>query len=268
MKLHSHFFNNKIVWITGASSGIGEAVAFAMNKEGAEVIASAPFVDDLEASKAKVPIPERYHIFPLDLSQSDTINPVVQKVTERFGRIDILINNAGISQRSLILDTPVQNDRTIMEVNYFGAVMLTKALLPQMIKQGGGHILCTSSMAGVFVFPLRSAYSAAKHALHGFFESLRIECHHQNIKVSIIIGGRIQTAISLNALTGDGSAWGKMDDGQKDGITPQQAAKQILRGIRQNRHEIWIGGFELLMVVFKRLFPKLNYLISRKITPT
>jgi len=261
------FFKNKIVWITGASSGIGEAVAFSMIKNGAEVIGSAPFFNELEISKVKSHDPQKFHIFPLDLSKPETIEPVVQKVMEKFGRIDILINNAGISQRSLTLDTPIQNDRLVMEIDYFGAVILTKAVLPQMIRQGGGHILCTSSMVGVFGFPLRSAYSAAKHALHGFFESLRTEYYHQNIKVSIIIGGRIQTQISLNSITGDGSVYGKMDDGQKGGITPEKAAKQILRGIRNNKHEIWVGGFELLMVIFKRLFPRLNYLIARKIKP-
>jgi len=262
------YFKNKKVWITGASSGIGEAVAYAMIEQGAEIIASAPFIDELETSKSKAPIPDKYHIFPIDLSKPETIEVVAQQVIDRFKRIDILINNAGISQRSLTLDTPIENDRKVMEIDYFGAVILTKAVLPQMIKQGGGHLLCTSSMVGVFGFPLRSSYSAAKHALHGFFESLRTEYYNQNIKVSIIIGGRIQTQISLNALTKDGSAYGKMDDGQKNGITPQKAAKQILRGIRKNKLEIWVGGFELLMVLIKRWFPNLNYLIARKIKST
>jgi len=262
------FFNNKIVWITGASSGIGEATAFAMIEQGAEIIASAPFFDELEISKAKAPIPEKFHIFPLDLTKPESIAPVVQNVIEQFGKIDILMNNAGISQRSLVLDTPIENDRKVMEINYFGAVILTKAVLPLMLKQGGGHILCTSSMVGVFGFPLRSAYSAAKHALHGFFESLRTEYYHQNIKVSIIIGGRINTQISMHAITSDGSEYGKMDDGQKNGIPPHKAAKKIMKGIRRNKHEIWVGSFELLMIIFKRFFPKLNFIIAKKIKPT
>ena len=262
------YFKDKIIWITGASSGIGEAVAFSMIRQGADVIASAPSFDELEVSKSKSPIPERYHIVPLDLSKSETIVPIAQKVIEQFGRIDILMNNAGISQRSLTLDTPIENDRKIMEIDYFGAVILTKAVLPQMLKQGGGHLLCTSSMVGVFGFPLRSAYSAAKHALHGFFESLRTEYYMQNIKVSIVIGGRINTQISLNAITSAGTAYGKLDEGQKNGITCEKAAKQILKGIRKNKLEIWVGGFELLMIIFKRWFPRLNYLIARKIKAT
>ena len=261
------YFNKKIVWITGASSGIGEATAFAMIDQGAEIIASAPFVEELEISKSKAPIPDKFHIYQLDLLKSETIETVVKNVIETFGRIDILLNNAGISQRSLVLDTPIENDRKVMEINYFGAVTLTKLVLPLMIKQGGGHILCTSSMVGVFGFPLRSAYSAAKHAMHGFFESLRTEYYKQNIKVSIIIGGRINTQISIHAITSDGSEYGQMDEGQKKGITPQKAAKQIIRGIRRNKHEIWIGSAELLMIIFKRWFPKLNFLIAKIINP-
>ena len=262
------YFDHKIIWITGASSGIGEALAVAFIKEGATVIASAPFADELEASKAKASDPQRFHAVPLDLARPDTIAPLAAEVINRFGRIDILINNAGISQRSNVLETPIENDRKIMEVDYFGAVILTKAVLPCMMAQGGGHILCTSSMVGLFGFPLRSAYSAAKHALHGFFESLRIEYYHSNIKVSIIIGGRIQTAISMNALTADGTAYGRMDQGQQGGIPKEKAARQILRGIRRNKREIWAGGTELLMVLFKRWCPRLHFTIARKIKPT
>jgi short-subunit dehydrogenase len=260
-------FENKTVWITGASSGIGEATAFALIEQGATVIASAPTIEELEISKSKAPNPERYHPVPLDLSKPETIEPVAKQVIETYGRIDILMNNAGISQRSLANDTPIEVDRKVMEIDYFGAIILTKALLPDMINRGGGHILCTSSMAGVFGFPLRSAYSAAKHALLGFFEALRIE-YYPLIKVSIIIGGRIRTQISLNAITKDGSAYGKMDAGQQNGITPQKAAKQILKGIKKNKKEIWVGSFELIMILFKRWLPRLHFFIARKIKET
>ncbi len=261
-------FKDKIVWITGASSGIGEAVAFALIEQGATVVASSSSTEKLEASKAKAPKPELFHIIPLDLGKADTIEPIAKQVIDQFGRIDILINNAGISQRSLVLDTPIANDRKVMEIDYFGTVILTKSVLPQMIKQGGGHLLCTSSIVGVFGFPLRSAYSAAKHALHGFFESLRLEYYKQNINVSIIIGGRINTAISMNAVTADGSAYGKLDDGQKNGISSEKAAQQILKGIRKNKREIKVGGKELLMVTLKRRFPCLHFRIAKRVKAT
>ncbi|MDR0661389.1 MAG: SDR family NAD(P)-dependent oxidoreductase [Prevotellaceae bacterium] len=261
-------FKDKIVWITGASSGIGEATAFAFIEQGATVIASSSSAEKLEISKAKAPKPEQFNTVPLDLGQADTIESIVKQTLEQFGRVDILINNAGISQRSLVLDTPITNDRKVMEIDYFGTIILTKAILPQMIRQGGGHILCTSSIVGVFGFPLRSAYSAAKHALHGFFESLRLEYYKQNIKVGIIIGGRINTAISMNAITSDGSAYGKLDDGQKNGINSEKAARQILRGIRKNKREIRVGGKELLMVTLKRRFPRLHFFMAKRVKAT
>ena len=261
-------FKNKIIWITGASSGIGEALALALIDEGAVVIASAPFLEELEVVKNKASRPENFHCVPLDLIQSETLEPIAKRMIEQFGRIDMLINNAGISQRALAVDTPIEVDRKIMEIDYFGAVILTKAVLPQMIKQGGGHLVCTSSMVGVFGFPLRSGYSAAKHAMHGFFESVRIENHQHNIKVSIIIGGRIKTNVSLSAIMADGNAYGKMDAGQDKGITPQKAAQQILKGIRKNKPEINVGGIELLMVRIKRWLPGLHGYLSRKISWT
>ena len=261
-------FKNKVVWITGASSGIGEATALAMIDAGAVVIASAPFLEELETVKNKSSHPENFHCVPLDLTQSETLEPLAQRMIEQFGRIDILMNNAGISQRALAVDTPIEVDRKIMEVNYFGAVLLTKAVLPQMIKQGGGHLVCTSSLVGVFGFPLRSAYSAAKHALHGYFESVRIENFQHNIKVNIIIGGRIKTNVSFHAIMADGKAYGKMDAGQDKGITPQKAARQILKGIRKNKPEILVGGSELLMVRIKRWLPKVHGFLSRKISWT
>ena len=261
-------FKNKVVWITGASSGIGEAVALALIDEGATVIASAPFLEELETVKNKSSRPENFHCVVLDLLQPETLEPLAKRMIEQFERIDILINNAGVSQRALAVDTPIEVDRKIMEIDYFGAVILTKAVLPQMILQGGGHLVCTSSLVGVFGFPLRSAYSAAKHAMHGFFESVRIENYQHKINVNIIIGGRIKTNVSLGAIMADGKAYGKMDAGQNKGITPQKAAKQILRGIRKNKPEILVGSGELLMVRIKRWLPKLHGYLSRKISWT
>jgi len=261
-------FKNKVVWITGASSGIGESVALALIDEGATVIASAPFLEELETVKNKASRPENFHCVVLDLLQPETLEPLAKRMIEQFERIDILINNAGVSQRALAVDTPIEVDRKIMEIDYFGAVILTKAVLPQMILQGGGHLVCTSSLVGVFGFPLRSAYSAAKHAMHGFFESVRIENYQHNIKVNIIIGGRIKTNVSLNAVMADGKAYGKMDAGQNKGITPEKAARQILNGIRKNKSEILVGSTELLMLRIKRWLPKLHGFLSRKIAWT
>lgn len=263
-------FKDKIVWITGASSGIGEATALAFCAEGAKVIISARTVekDKLESVRSRSAHPDNMFCIAFDMEDSNSITSSAEEVIGQFGRVDILMNNAGVSQRSTVLETSLETDRRIMEIDYFSAVILTKAVMPVMLIHGGGHILCTSSMVGVFGFPLRSAYSAAKHALHGFFESLRVEYWDKGIKVNIIIGGRINTPISLSAITSDGSAYGKMDEGQKNGIPAEKAARQILKGIRKNRREILVGGKELLMVKFKRWIPALHFRISTKIKPT
>jgi dehydrogenase/reductase SDR family member 7B len=149
----------------------------------------------------------------------------LKDVVKREGRIDMLLNIGGISQRALLKDTPLWLDRKIMEINYFGTIALTKAVLPHMLAGGGGHIAATSSITGRFGFPLRSAYSASKQALHGFFETLLMEHGKDNIRVSVLIPGRVQTAISMHALTAAGKEHGKMDDGQKGGVTAEKAAE-------------------------------------------
>lgn len=261
-------FEHKTVWITGASSGIGEALALAMVDAGATVIASSSSEEKLNRVYEKCSDKERFFVVPLDLGVPESLRRAAEDVLDRFERIDILVNNGGISQRSRALDTPLDNDRKLMEIDYFGTVALTKAVLPRMIEQGGGHILCTSSIVGVFGFPLRSAYSAAKHALHGFFESLRVEYSSHGIKVGIIIGGRINTPISYSALTSDGTPYGKMDEGQRNGISPEKAARKIMKGIRRGRKEIWVGGAELIMIVLKRYLPGMHSMISGKVKPT
>ena len=137
---------------------------------------------------------------PFDLSDTAGINEIVDNKSVNTGRIDFLLNIGGISQRARIEETPIWLDRKIFEINYFGTIALTKAVLPYMIRQKSGHILATSSISGRFGFPLRSAYSASKQALHGFFETLYLENKINNIRSSVIIPGRVRTAISFHAL--------------------------------------------------------------------
>jgi len=259
-------FTGKVVWITGGSSGIGEALVRAFATEGSRVIASskdgpglARVAESCSAMKGSVtPV-----IF--DLSDMNGIEELVASVVNREGRVDMLLNIGGISQRALIRDTPLWIDRKIMEVNYFGTIALTKALLPHMIRNGGGHIAATSSISGRFGFPLRSAYSASKQALHGFFETLLLEHRKDNIRVSVLIPGRVRTMISLHALTASGAEHGKMDEGLAGGVTPEKAARQIIRGLRRNRREILVGGSELLMLKIRKYMPALFFTIAGKI---
>lgn len=259
---------NKVVWITGASSGIGEALAKAFAAEGAKLVLSARRMDELNRVKQSLNLPDSdVLILPLDLSDTSKTNELTKTVIDKFGQIDILLNNGGISQRSLTLDTPLEIDRKIMEINFFGTIALTKSVLPFMVKQKSGHIIIMSSIAGKFGFFFRSAYSASKHALHGFFEALRMELFNDNVKVLIVCPGKIKTDISINAITGDGGKHNKMDQSQADGLSAEECAKQVLNGIKNNKYEIFIGGKELRAIWVKRFFPTLFTRLIRKQKP-
>ncbi|WP_010664845.1 SDR family oxidoreductase [Marinilabilia salmonicolor] len=257
---------NKKIWITGASSGIGKALAIALAREEALLVLSARNSQALEQTqKACMEYTSFCMIQPLDLYDFAQIPLAVQQVTNELGSIDILINNAGISQRSLARETPVDIDRRIMEVNFFGTVQLTKAVLPYMLRQGSGHIVAISSISGKFGFPLRTAYAASKHAVQGFFESLRAELTGDNIKVTIVSPGRIKTNISLNAITADGTPHNQMDNGQAGGMLPEKCAAKIVNAIKKQRKEVLIGNKEILMVYIHRWFPALYHKLVTKI---
>lgn len=253
----SDFFSNKRIWITGASSGIGRALALAFAEHRSHLILSARneqelnkvASDCLEAGAVSVVVQ------PLDLAQHDAIPGIAQKVLKQVGKVDILINNGGISQRALARDTTLDVDKRIMDINYFGTVALTKALLPHMLTHQLGHIVTITSLTGKFGSPLRSSYAASKHALHGFFDSLRAELGHTPLKVTLICPGFVRTNVSLNALTGDGSRQNKMDEATEKGISPEYLAQKILRAIEKGKEELWVGGKEVLGVYIKRLFP-------------
>ena len=182
------YFGNKRIWITGASSGIGEALAEQLCGLGARLILSSNEPEELKRVRQKLDVPNsRIYLKPLDLAESQYMPEHAGDVLDRFSGIDILINNGGISQRSLAVQTDIAIDRKIMEIDYFGQIALTKAVLPSMINQRSGHIVVTSSVMGLYTAPLRSAYCAAKHALHGFFDTLRTEVWRNNIHVKLLI---------------------------------------------------------------------------------
>lgn len=260
------YFKGKTIWVTGASSGIGEALVYELAGLGAKIIASSNEPGELERVKKSCgDNSQNIFIAPFDLSRTDSINDLVREQIEKTGSIDILVNLGGISQRATITDTPLWLDRKIMEINYFGTIALSKAVLPYMISQGSGHILATSSISGRFGFPLRSAYSASKQALHGFIETLHIENMKHNVRGSVIIPGRVKTKISFRALESDGREHGKMDPGQDKGITAAKAATIIIKGIRHNKREILVGGSELLMLYIRKFLPSLFFWLAGRI---
>jgi short-subunit dehydrogenase len=264
MKLHL-----KTIWITGASSGIGEALAHELAKRQNTLLLSGRNMDRLEKIKKQLSTyNSTIELFPFDLSKPEEIENTADQVLKKHPGIDLLVNNGGISQRSRVDETTVEVDRKIMEINYFGNIILTKRVLPLMIRNGGGHIATTSSIVGKFGFPLRSAYSASKHALYGFYETLRSESYSQNIKVTIICPGRIHTNISYNALDKEGKEQGVLDKGQEHGMSAEKSAKKIVKKLEKEKSEILVGGKELLMVHIKRFLPRLFFLLARKINPT
>jgi dehydrogenase/reductase SDR family member 7B len=261
-------FDGKRVWITGASSGIGEALVYEFAGRGAKVIISSNDLPGLERVKAACPDITKITCAPFDLSDTSGIDTIVNQQLKDTGKIDYLINIGGISQRARIDETPLWLDRKIFEINYFGTIAFTKAVLPYMINQKSGHIVATSSISGRFGFPLRSAYSASKQALHGFFETLYLENKANNIRTSVIIPGRVRTNISFHALDQEGKEQGKMDDGLNKGISPEKAARIIIRGIKRNKHEILVGSTELIMLYIRRIWPWLFFRIGDRVKST
>jgi short-subunit dehydrogenase len=261
-------FKDKVVWITGASSGIGEALALTFAGRGARLILSARREEELKRVGALTKLPELdLLLLPFDLSDTKNASGLAAQVMNKFGRIDILVNNGGYSQRGEAMETSVEIDRELMEVNYFSYVSLTKAVLPYMKRQKNGQLIIVSSIAGKFGFFLRTSYSAAKHALHGFFDSLRLETERFGIKTLIVCPGKIKTNISYNAVTAEGKKHNTMDQSHEDATSPEECARQIIKGIEQNKEEIYIGGKEILMVYIKRFFPALFGRLVRKQSP-
>lgn len=249
-------FRNKNVWITGASSGIGEQLAYSCIRRGAKLIISSRDKTKLEKVKKNCEgMGGECHVFPIDLSNGQQVEKVADEVMNRFKTIDLLINNGGVSQRSTAIDTDEQVERKIMETNFFGAVAITKKVLPNMIKNGGGHIAVTSSITGKFGFKLRSSYAASKHALHGYFDSLRLELVNKNINVTIACPGFVKTEISRSAFSKNGLNYEKMDRGQQGGLSPEKCSERYVSAIEKNKKEVLIGGSELMMVYLKRFLP-------------
>lgn len=253
----SDYFKNKRVWITGASSGIGEALAHAFAERGSHLIISARNEQELNRVAADCAGAGAASIIvqPLDLARHDDIPAIAEKVLRQVGKVDILLNNGGISQRSLAKDTSLDVDKKLMNVNFFGTVALTKALLSNMLTHQLGHIVTITSLTGKFGSPMRSAYAASKHALHGFFDSLRAELGNTPVKVTLISPGFVRTNVSVNALTADGSKQNKMDEATDHGMLPEVLAQKILRAVEQGKEEAYFGGKEVLGVYLKRFFP-------------
>ncbi|APZ45862.1 short chain dehydrogenase [Polaribacter reichenbachii] len=262
-------FNDKIIWITGASSGIGKALAIQLSNQNAKLILSSRKKEGLELVKNQCKNKDDVKIITLDLEDYSNLQHKADEAIAVFGKVDILINNGGISQRSFASETNIEVDKRIMDINYLGTVALTKAILPHFIKNKNGHFVVTTSIVGKIGTPLRSSYAASKHALHGFFDSLRAEQHQNKIAVTLVCPGFVNTNVSKNALTGDGTPQEKMDVATENGIQPERFAKLMAKAIKNRKEEVYIAGVkEKLGVYVKRFFPKIFSVMVRKLSVT
>ena len=262
-------FQNKVIWITGASSGIGEALAYAFSAEGALLILSSRRIEELERVRKACARPGQVKIIALDLLDSSVLEARTAQAIAAFGHIDIMVHNGGISQRSLVIETGLDVHRRVMELDYFSYVALTNHLLPHFVNRKAGHFVVTSSVMGKLGTPMRSSYAAAKHALHGFFDCLRAEVASSNIKVTLLTPGYIRTNISQNAITKDGKQLGTLSQNIEKGLAPDLAATQILKAISKGRYESYIGkfGMERIALWLTRFFPSFVIRQASKFAP-
>ena len=253
------YFNNKTIWITGASSGIGKEMAIQLSKNKCTLILSSRNNDTLQAVKNNCHSAAQIQLITLDLADHDGLDKTFGDNRNLLKNVDILINNGGISQRSFAKDTSFKVYKKLMDVNYLGAVKLTSLILPYLLQKKSGHFVAISSSAGKFGVPVRTGYSASKFALHGYYEGLRAELHKTNIHTTIICPGYIKTDISKNALTSDGSPQGTMDDAQANGMPVEKMVEKVLQAITNKKEELLVGGLKEthLAVWMSRMFPSL-----------
>ena len=262
-----NYFQGKVVWLTGASSGIGKELSIQLSKLGATLILSSRKEQLLIELCQNLPRKEEHLVLPLDLAKPQEFDDLMRQVEARYGKIDLLIQNGGISQRATAAESSEDVVRRIMEVNFFGNVFLMKKVLPKL-RESKGQVLVISSIAGKFGFFLRSSYSASKHALHGYYESLALEEEENGISVTIACPGKINTPISTNALDSQGENHGEMDHNQKTGMPVEECAAQLLRAVSHRKREVLIGNKEIKAVTLKRFFPALFWKIIRKQSAT
>lgn len=258
---------NKVVWITGASSGIGEGLCYAFAKEQCKLVISARRESELQRVKEKTGLSnDNILLLPLDLEHHHDAKKWVEQVIQKFGRIDVLLNNGGLSQKGTAMLTTTEVERKIMEINYFGNIALTKAVIPVMQKQHSGSIVVTTSILGKFGLPFHTTYAASKHALYGYYDSLRMELKPLNIKVMLVAPGFINTKASVNSLNPDGSVSNEDSPAQINGMKTDVFARKLISALKRNKNHVYIGSKELLAIPFKTLLPNLFYTIMDKMS--
>ena len=249
----SSSFADRCWWITGASSGIGEGLARALAARGARVILSGRNVAALEAVARDC---GAALVLPFEATDFDRLPEIVERAWAWQGRVDGLVNNAGVSQRSLAVDTAFAVYQRLIAIDLLAPIALTQALLPKMVRAGGGRIVAISSVAGIVGAPLRSAYSAAKHGLIGYHDSVRAENEHLGVQVHVFAPGSVRTNVSRNALTSNGGSRGVSDAAIEAGISPAECADAMLAAIEAGTRELVLAtGMEHHVAALRRSDP-------------
>ena len=257
---------DKVIWVTGASSGIGEQICIQLSNLGAKLVISARREDELIRVASLCNNPQNILILPLDLNKIENTEDLISKIITKFSKIDILINNAGVSQRSRAMQTSIELDRMFMEVNFMSGVILTKAVLPIMLKNKSGQIVAVSSILGDFGLALHSTYSAAKHATNAFYESIREELKTQGIDITIVSPGFIKTDVALKAITHQGIPYNVNSPAQEKGMLASVCATKIIDAIIKKKRFKYIGNLELIMVPIHHYAPRLFYWLMEKMS--
>lgn len=257
--------HNRLVWVTGACSGIGEALAYELSRRGADLVLSSNRPVALEEARQNCDRPDDHVIQPLDLTEPSTLQNAAEQVHDGVGPVDILVNNAGIGHSGPVAKTDVNDVRQVMEVNFFGTIQLTKAVLPQMRDRQQGHIAVVSSIAGKLALPRSSTYAASKHAVQGWFESLRAEVHDDGIQVTVVCPGFTQTNIAANGVATDEETGKEVTELVEDGMPPEECAEAIADALKADTDERTVAGWdEKLLVYIKRFVPRLFRLLARR----
>ncbi len=261
------YLDEKVIWITGASSGIGEELVYQLAKKNCKLIISARRENELERVKANCS-EAAIAVLPFDLNDYHNAKTYVDQAVSVYGTVDLMILNGGISQRSLIAETDFSVYKKLIDIDYLANVALSKAILPHFISKQQGHFAVVTSLMGKFGSPYRSGYCGAKHALHGYFDVLRMEHDKDNVSVTMICPGFVNTNVAINALTADGSAQQTQDGATETGLSPAIFCKRMIRAIERKKFEAYIAKKEVMGIYVKRFFPKLLHkiVIRSKVT--
>lgn len=261
------YFRNKRIWVTGASSGIGREIVFQLAPVAEQIIISGRNTNTLNEVSVQSGFTEKISVVIMDQGSPDSVQKACDIVLSDHGIIDVVFCNGGVSQRALAMETSEKIERYLFETNYFSQIQIAKSLVKAMDLSRRLHIVVTSSLLGKWGFPLRSSYAATKHALHGYFDSLRMENKERGLQVTLVLPGFINTPISKHAMNAEGKLSGEMDANQAGGISVQNCVEKILAGVASKKSEFSVGGRETLGLLLRRYLPSVFEKILMKKKP-